>query len=320
MVVDYAKYPFLKPLEEELNKYAGGVTLDFILSTSNNIKEEAKKRVNKILKDEELEPYDKINEPVLVFYTTLYLVVALDNELLKKKFVEREAELIEKELKNEKEEVLLEIANYLNSLSDKFPELASLRINPENLLIKRKEKKKTLIVPFKFSMNFIDYLKVTKDIRKEDEDFSLSARILKDGKVFLTKDEVVKILTYKIKDLLYEAVNIKYESIPEEVKKMAEELKGRRTPPCIQALLNKKELGEVEKAVLVTYFLDIGDYKNAERFSEDLAKKYRGDKKTKYIVYSCSKMKELGLCVNSCGTSNPLQHYYGKASLLNSLG
>ena len=312
VVIDYRKYPILKPLEEELKKYAGGVTLDYILSTNNFYKEEAKKRVNKILKDEELEPYDKIKDSILVFYTTLYLVAALDNELLKKKFVERETELMEKSLLSEKEEALLEIAKYLNSLSENFPELASLRINSENLLIKRKEKKKTLIVPFKFSMNFIDYLKVTKDIRKEDEDFSLSTKILKDGKVFLTKDEVAKIIAYKIRDMLYEAVNIKYENIPEEVRKMADELKGRRTPPCILNLINKKEHSPIETSVLVVYFLDIGDYKNAERFSEELAKKYRGDKKTKYIVYSCSKMKELGLCVDSCGTSNPLQHYYGK--------
>jgi len=312
VVIDYRKYPILKPLEEELKKYAGGVTLDYILSTDNYYKEEAKKRVNKILRDEELETYDKVKDSILVFYATLYLVAALDNELLKKKFVEKEAELIEKSLLDEKEEVLLEIARYLNNLSDRFPELSMLKINQENLSIKRKENKKTLTVPFKFSMHFVDYLKVTKELRKENEDFSLSTKILKGGKVFLTKEEVSKIIAYKIKDLLYELVNIKYESIPEEVRKMAEELKGRKTPPCIQVLLRKKELNEIETSVLVTYFIDIGDYKNAERFSEDLAKKYRGDKKTKYIVYSCNIMKELGLCIDSCGTSNPLQHYYGK--------
>jgi len=311
VIIDNRKYPILKPLEEELKKYAGGVTLDYILSTNNSYKEEAKKRVNKILKDEELESYDKIKESVLVFYTTLYLVAALDSELLKKKFVEKEAELMGKSLVNEKEETLLAIAKYLNSLSDRFPGLSELRINPENLLIKRKEKSKTLIVPFKFSMNFVDYLEVTKEIRKEDEGFSLSTKILKDGKVFLTKEEVSKIIAYKIRDLLYEAVNIKYESIPEEVKKMAEELNGRRTPPCILNLLRKKELNIIETSVLVTYFIDIGDDKNAEKFSKDLAKRLREDKRTKYIIYSCNKMKQQGLCVASCNVLNPLQLYYG---------
>jgi len=307
--IDYRKYPILKPLEDELKKYAGGVTLDYILSTDNSYKEEAKKRVNKILKDQELEPYDKIKDSILVFYTTLYLVAALDNELLKKKFIEKETELIEKNLLNEKEETLLEIARYL---SNRFPDILKINFYSENLLIKYKEKRKILTVPLKFSMNFIDYLKATKEIRKENESFSLSTKILKEGKVFLTKLEVTKIIAYKIKDLLYEALNIKYESIPDEVKKMAEELNGRRTPPCILNLIKKKELNAIETSVLVTYFIDIGDYKNAERFSEDLAKKYYGDKKTKYIVYSCNRMKELGLCVDSCGTSNPLQLYYGK--------
>ena len=314
----------MKPLEELLKRYAGGVTLDYILSTDNYIKEEAKKRVNKIFKDEELEPYNKINvknvdDPILVFYTTLYLVIALDNELLKKKFIEKETELVEKELKNEREETLIEITNYLNSLSEEFPDLMYLRINPEkqeDLMIKRKEKRKTLIVPFRFSMNFVDYLKATKELRREDESFSLSTRILKDGKVFLTKDEVARIVAYKIKNMLYETTNVRYENIPEEVRKMAEEMKGKRTPPCIQNLLNKKGVSEIEKTVLVIYFIDIGDYKNAEKVSENLANKYRGDKKTKYVMYSCSRMKELGLCVTSCGTLNPLQHYYGKALMI----
>jgi len=302
----------------------GGVVLDYIFFTDNYIKEEAKKRVNKILKGEELEPYNKINvrnidDTILIFYTTLYLVIALDNELLKKKFVEKEAELIEKELENEKEETLIEIINFLNGMNYEYLELTPLRIRQEkqeDLMIKRKEKRKSLIVPFKFSMNFIDYLKATKELRREDENFSLSTRILKEGKVFLTKDEVTKIIVYKIKNMLYEATNVRYENIPEEIRKMAEEMKGKKTPPCIQYLLNKKGLSEIEKTVLVIYFINIGDYKNAKEVSEDLINKYYGDKKTKYIIYSCSRMKELGLCVTSCGTSNPLQHYYGKTLMV----
>lgn len=302
-MIDDRKYPVLKPLDEELkSKYAGGVTLDFILSTYNRIKDRAKERVNKLLKGEELEPYTQIEEPVLVFYTTLYLVIAFDNALLKKKFVEKEVELMMKNLMEEDEDVLLEIVSRFQDL----------KINKEKLIIKRREKRKTLIFAFSFSLHFVDYLKVTKELRKEDESFSLSRRILKDGKVFLTKDEVAKIVAYKIKDVLYEAVNVRYENIPEEVKKMADELKGRKTPPCIQSLMKKKGLNEIEKTVLVIYFINIGDYKSAEKISEELINKYQGDKKTKYILYSCTKMKKLGLCVTSCGTLNPLQHYYGK--------
>lgn len=300
-VIDYKKYPFLKPIEEELKKYAGGITLNDLLSSNSYYLEKAEERVKKILNNEELEPYEKIRDSVLVFYATLLLVAALKNELLKKKFVEKEAEVVEKKLSYETEETLLEIAKLLG-----------INVESENLLIKHKENRKVLTIPFKFSMSFIDYLKVTKEIRKENEEFSLSTKIMKDGKVFLTKQELIKIITYKIKDKLYEETTISDVVIPEEVKKKAEEMKGKRTPPCIQNLRRKKELNNVEISVLVTYYIDIGDYESAKKYSEELLKKYRGDKKTKYIVYSCNKMKELGLCVNSCNVLNPLQLYYGK--------
>lgn len=300
-VIDYSKYPFLKPLKEELKEYAGGVTLNDLLSTDSFYLKIAENRVNKILNDEKLEPYEKIRKSVLVFYTTLLLVTALGNELLKKKFIEKETELIEEKLLYEKEETLVEIAKLLG-----------VNVNLENLQIKHKEDRKVLTIPFKFSMNFIDYLKVTKEIRKENEAFSLSTKILKEGKVFLTKQEISKIISYKIKDKLYEETNISNVNIPEEIKKKAEEMKGRKTPPCILNLRKKNELNSVELSILVTYYIDIGDYESAKKYSEDLAKKYLGDKKTKYIIYPCNKMKELGLCVDSCNVLNPLQLYYGK--------
>ena len=298
-IINHKRYPFLKPLEDELKRYPG-ITLNDLLSINTYYLKTAMDRINKVLNNEELEPYEKIKDPFLVFYTTLYLIIALDNELLKKKFIEKETELFEKSLMDESEDVLLKISKFFN-----------IHINQDILPIKYKQRKLHQMM-FRFSMSFIDYLKETKWIRKEDESFSLSARILKDGKVFLTKQDVVKIISYKVKDYLYEALNIKLDVVPEEIRKIAEEFKGKRTPPCIQSLMKKKELNETEKTVLITYFIDTGDYEKMKRFSEDLIKKYQGDRKTKYIIYPCNKMKELGLCVASCNVLNPLQLYYGK--------
>lgn len=299
--IDFRKYPFLKSPEEELKRYAGGVTLNDLLTSGSYYLEKAKERIDKILNDKELDPYERIKDPVLVFYTTLYLVAALDSDLLKRKFLEKEVELIEKNLLNEDEETLLEIAKILG-----------VDVNHEDIQIRHKENKKILTIPFKFSMNFIKYIKITKEARRENDIFSLSSRILKDGKVFLTKDETSKILSYKVKDILYDSINVSDVSIPEEIKRFADELKGKKTPPCITNLLKKNEPNDIELSVLVTYFIDIGDEKNAERFSKDLTKRLREDKRTKYIIYSCNKMKQLGLCVASCNVLNPLQLYYGK--------
>ncbi|WP_168065366.1 DNA primase regulatory subunit PriL [Sulfolobus sp. S-194] len=303
LILDFRKYPFLKPLEDELNKYAGGVSLNDLLVSGSYYLDQAKERIDKILKDKELESYDKIKDSVLVFYTTLYLVAALDNDILKKKFLDKESQMIEKNLLNESEETVVEIAKYLG-----------LNINYDNIEIKYKKNKKILSLSLKYSLNFIDFLKYTRELRKIDNKFSLASHILKDGKVYMTKEEIVKILVFQIRDKLMKMVNVSDVVIPEQIRKLADELKGRKTPPCILELKRKKELNNTELEVLITYYIDIGDEKSAIDLTKDenVIKKFKGDKKTKYIIYSCKKMKELGLCVASCNTLNPLQFYYGK--------
>ncbi|MEM3912081.1 MAG: DNA primase regulatory subunit PriL, partial [Saccharolobus sp.] len=70
---------------------------------------------------------------------------------------------------------------------------------------------------------------------------------------------------------------------------------------------------------LITFYINIG--KSLSSISvimkkwdisnlEDLYKQYRGNKDTRYIVYSCKKMKELNLCVSNCNVKNPLQLYF----------
>ncbi|MEM0122848.1 MAG: DNA primase regulatory subunit PriL, partial [Saccharolobus sp.] len=79
MVLDVKKYPFIKSVEAELQKYGGGVTLMDILMTNNNILDLAKNRIQKVLNDEELPNYLTYTEPVLVFYTVLLLLSIINN-------------------------------------------------------------------------------------------------------------------------------------------------------------------------------------------------------------------------------------------------
>lgn len=303
VLLDLRKYPFLKPLSEELKKYAGGVTLNDLLSEGSYYLEQAKTRVEKILKDEEVESYEKIKDPVLVFYTTMYLITALNSELLKNKFLEKESKIITKNLSLENEETLLEISKLLG-----------LRINQDKIELKIEENRKTLPKIFNYSVNFIDYLRYTKSLRRDNEKFSLATHILKDGKVYISKEEVVEILVHYIRDRLDEMMNITDIAIPEQIKKLADELRGRKTPPCIVELIRKESLNAEELSIIATYFLDIGEENTAKSIikDENVINKFKGDKKTKYIIYSCKRMKELRLCVNSCNVQNPLQLYYGK--------
>lgn len=90
-------------------------------------------------------------------------------------------------------------------------------------------------------------------------------------------------------------------------------------PPCIENILAKEKLNEEEIRTLITFYIDIGKGLSGivsimKKYNvsnvEDLYRKYRGDKGTRYIVYSCAKMKQLGLCVSSCNVKNPLQLYF----------
>ncbi len=117
----------------------------------------------------------------------------------------------------------------------------------------------------------------------------------------------------------------------DEEKEIPSEVKGRIVetlfPPCIQsieeALLRGEHLSHHQRFALATFLLNIGgsvDYvlelfKHSPDYNERIARYQiehlaglRGSRK-KYFVYSCEKMKTLGLCVADCGTLSPIQYY-----------
>ncbi|MEM3910964.1 MAG: DNA primase regulatory subunit PriL, partial [Saccharolobus sp.] len=114
MVLDVKKYPFIKSVEAELQKYGGGVTLMDILMTNNNILDLAKNRIQKVLNDEELPNYLTYTEPVLVFYTVLLLLSIINNHEFSKKYSFFELRQFKKILETENEENLLDLAKFLN--------------------------------------------------------------------------------------------------------------------------------------------------------------------------------------------------------------
>ena len=191
-IIDFRKYPFLKPLEEELKKYKGGLSFEKILTSDNYILQEAKKRVVAINTDAELTPYYRLIEPVLVFYTALYLVKLSQNELLKIKFVKKEAELFRNSLDSENEENLLAIAHDLG-----------IHILPENAMIERKVGRKTFAIQYRFSITIDKFLKYLISIEDKLDSLITDPDHIK---VFLTKPMLVDILTIRIKELLYEMI------------------------------------------------------------------------------------------------------------------
>ena len=105
-------------------------------------------------------------------------------------------------------------------------------------------------------------------------------------------------------------------------------------PPCIQnikeSLLRGEHLSHHQRFALATFLLNIGasvDYvldlfKHSPDYNERIARYQiehlagmRGSRK-KYLVYSCEKMRTLGMCVANCGTKTPVQYYIMKIKSL----
>jgi len=175
--------------------------------------------------------------------------------------------------------------------------------------------KKRRIVQKEFCVNFIDYLKYTKGLR---EDWKLSKQVLYKGYVYLDKNQLTDLIAENIKNKIVEMIRpLNLKEIPEKLKSLIE--KKGVVPPCIENILGKEKLSEEEIRTLITFYINVGKGLGSiiaimKKWNvtniEDLYKKYRGDMETRYIVYSCARMKQLGLCVSNCNVKNPLQLYF----------
>lgn len=299
-LIDYSKYPFLKSLEDELKKYGSSITIKDLLITSKEKLDEARSRIENVMKEKFNVPYSQLHgDTVLTFYLSLLILSALGSKILTEKFVENEVNVFKSQLMMEKPDVVVEIAKILG-----------INVNTDEIELREYQGKKIRSIRLPFAINFVEYLKYSKELRKRDEKFSLRKHVLQKGNVYLDKNELVDLITDRIRERIMNIIKqIQLTDVPEEIKKLADEIKGRKTPPCIMELMKKKEsLTQEEKKILLTYIIDIGA--DSRDFApEEIVKE---TKKTRVIVYSCERLKELGLCVNNCGVKNPLQLYYGK--------
>ncbi|AGE71456.1 DNA primase regulatory subunit PriL [Sulfolobus acidocaldarius] len=296
--IDFSKYPFLKDIGEELKKFGGGVTLNDILESK--YLEVAKERLEKIIKDEKVESFSNVRNSVLVFYSLILIVALLNNRSITENIAKKESKLIESDLIKENPENLLEIGKLLG-----------VNVSKDELKfsIKDKGKERNIILPF--SIPLTDYLFHIREIKRINENFKLNKRIVTNGKVYINKADLTRLLREKIRLKIIELINsIKLPSVPDNLKKIADELRGRKTPPCIVELRKKKELTDEEKRILVVYSVNVNEV--TDELDKELVAKFRGNRRERYIVYSCEIMKKLNLCVAECGVKNPLELYYGR--------
>ncbi|MCS7122794.1 MAG: hypothetical protein NZ908_02460 [Candidatus Micrarchaeota archaeon] len=95
---------------------------------------------------------------------------------------------------------------------------------------------------------------------------------------------------------------------------------SRSFPPCIQNILNRisngENIGHYERLILGIYMIRIGKsideivdyYRTLPNFNERKTRYYLEHiHKNNYMMYSCEKIRQLGLCVADCNITNPLQ-------------
>lgn len=262
--------------------------------------EVAKERLEKIIKDEKVESFSNVRNSVLVFYSLILIVALLNNRSITENIAKKESKLIESDLIKENPENLLEIGKLLG-----------VNVSKDELKfsIKDKGKERNIILPF--SIPLTDYLFHIREIKRINENFKLNKRIVTNGKVYINKADLTRLLREKIRLKIIELINsIKLPSVPDNLKKIADELRGRKTPPCIVELRKKKELTDEEKRILVVYSVNVNEV--TDELDKELVAKFRGNRRERYIVYSCEIMKKLNLCVAECGVKNPLELYYGR--------
>lgn len=302
-VIDYNKYPFMKRPEEIAEK---GITIYDMLSNDSISLKEAKDRINRILKDDNVPQFKSYRYPYLVFYSELLVLSILGDKKIVEKVLRKEAELFGNEILKEPEEVLKEI-------------LAFLKIKVEKQEISYHTiKGRKISLPYR--IYFLDYLRIISNMKNKNE-LSLSSRILHNGYVYLDNNVLEKMVKERLYEVLTNMIKpISLSEIPESIKDLIF-LRRKITPPCIKVLIEKSEKNQEEIKILTTYLIDIGMNRdsiikllkdNGIPNPEDFVNKLKGGKKVRYIIYSCEIMRKNNLCVSDCGVKNPLQLYFGK--------
>lgn len=188
--------------------------------------------------------------------------------------------------------------------------------------------------PYAASMKVLDYIGV--DFSRESQE--IVNQHVKNGRVFLSREELTQFLSRKAYTLFYDSIQEMQEQvkdIPNNLKKAAKELKkeldkaltqfkglssfkGRNLnafPPCITILYSSlsqgKQLSHLGNFALATFLASLkyseqemlALYKKSPNYNEAIAsyqiKRIIGSgPEPAYAAPSCEKMKEYGLCSN----------------------
>jgi DNA primase large subunit len=324
---DMAKYPFLKENAEYVKRLNLKIE-DLSSPELAHIVQRAEERVeDSILYSLVSRRTHNDEVEILSFPVAIMLTIATQNPFIKKRYALAEAKQAYEDLKLEPKERILAIANNfgwkLTSNSD-------------------------VGVPYEFSLSFTDYLRSTTRLRERR--WKLVNRLLSNGKVYLTRNEVPRLLSEEVRSHVEESLEI--EDIPkfptvivemaEKMKKLSAEKIGQTEmegfpkeivqtafPPCIEALYQAftsgRHLSHIGRFALTSFLVNIGMpservielFKNISDFNERMTRYQvehiageRGSR-TRYITPKCGTLKTHGVCMNPDRLCQQVQHPLG---------
>lgn len=224
---DLAKYPFVS--EASAYVRAKGVTLEDLAKAGyEKVVERAIERVKEALEGRGkslarrvIEGVFDVDVEVLSYPVTVLMLSIIDDSYLSHRFVESESLRVERELRAESEDKLVEIA--ASAFNWALVKLEGVRVGGRE---------------YQYGINFTDYLSVAMGFKSSY--WKLVNRTLSSGTVLITKNELAKLMSEALKTRLMEKVRSKearLEEVSQPLKDALESIKAElerlkpRLPP-----------------------------------------------------------------------------------------
>ncbi len=323
---DFAKYPFLKAA----TKHAAlpDLTIEDLGNPQyERILNRAEERIEEAVLYAFVTRNQKIDEDIEIisFPVAVMLALATQHEFIKKRYALAEANGASEELQREPREKILELAR-------DFQWKATLNFSHEGL-------------PHEFLVSFVDYLRNTTHLRGSE--WKLVNRPLSNGNVYLSKDDVIRLLKEEIQKRVEKRLGIREHPVfPAKVTVTAERLKNlvsdkigkseiegfpetvteNAFPPCVAALYRAfttgRHLSHVGRFTLTSFLLSVGMptgkvielFHSVSDFDERMTRyqveHIAGEKgsATRYIPPKCDTLKTHGVCLDPDQLCQRIRH------------
>ncbi|MFP4530749.1 MAG: DNA primase regulatory subunit PriL [Halodesulfurarchaeum sp.] len=328
----HARYPFLR--ESRAAVEDAGVDLEEIVAEDEAVLDRARERVERALTDREIGPAARAARVELLSYPVARVIASLvDASIVRQRYADAEAEAARERFE----------ADFADE--DEIASVGTPTLSRDTLLREFDLASAVRELDGGFEMRVSEYLTYAASLRQST--WRLSTRILDDGWVRVTPDELNTLLERAVRERVEEGLPL---SVPDsiaaeleepvaEIESTLEELDLTREidtvvpelfPPCMQHLLDRVQQGEHlahhSRFAITSFLTNIGLstdeivdlYRTNPGFGEEMTRyqtdHIRGETSpTEYTAPSCATMKAYGDCVNPddlCDAiSHPLSYY-----------